>query len=422
MMPAALRRGWCPGALAPMETGDGWLIRIRPRAGRYRLEHLRAVADAASAFGNGEIDLTNRANLQIRGLRQETVAPAIEALSLAGLIDGDPAAEAIRNVIVSPLAGLDPESYDAHPLAEALEATLSESESLKTLPGKFGFAIEADGALLPRTSIADILMTARRTHVEIRLAGDASLAVAVAESDAAAAVVRLAGVFIEQAQANAALRRMRQAVAASDAEALFGQAGLEPRVMDRGAADNASLPVGALGSDVAPWAIGAGLPYGRITATALSRLTAAAACAGAMHARPSPSRLLVFPVTRGHGHDLLAAARQLGMILTEGDPRLRIDVCPGSPACARGTTSTREDADAIAEALRESSLSSWSVHVSGCAKGCARRGRADLTAVARNGVYDVIRDGDVYGAPLASGVSSRMLPGVVRALAGGGHG
>ena len=26
-------RGWCPGALRPMESGDGWVVRIRPIAG-----------------------------------------------------------------------------------------------------------------------------------------------------------------------------------------------------------------------------------------------------------------------------------------------------------------------------------------------------------------------------------------------------
>ena len=25
-----LRRGWCPSTLRPMETGDGWLVRLAP--------------------------------------------------------------------------------------------------------------------------------------------------------------------------------------------------------------------------------------------------------------------------------------------------------------------------------------------------------------------------------------------------------
>ena len=27
-------KGWCPGALRPMQSGDGLVVRIRPRGGR----------------------------------------------------------------------------------------------------------------------------------------------------------------------------------------------------------------------------------------------------------------------------------------------------------------------------------------------------------------------------------------------------
>lgn len=30
----ALRRGWCPSTLRPMETGDGWLVRLHPPGAR----------------------------------------------------------------------------------------------------------------------------------------------------------------------------------------------------------------------------------------------------------------------------------------------------------------------------------------------------------------------------------------------------
>lgn len=181
------------------------------------------------------------------------------------------------------------------------------------------------------------------------------------------------------------------------------------------------MPVGALGPEEAPWAVGVGLPYGRITARALAHLTQAAARAGAGHARPSPSRALVFVLDGGKADVLLDAARECGLILDANDPRLKMDVCPGSPACLNGTTSTRGDADALAEVLREVPFSSSTVHVSGCAKGCARRGPADLTLVARNGFYDVIRDDGVNGAPLASRIASEDLPDAIRRLAGGAH-
>ena len=32
--PETLRRGWCPSTLKPMETGDGWLVRLHPPGAR----------------------------------------------------------------------------------------------------------------------------------------------------------------------------------------------------------------------------------------------------------------------------------------------------------------------------------------------------------------------------------------------------
>ena len=154
-----LRRGWCPGALTPMETGDGWLIRVRPRAGSYSLDQLLAVAKAAAVAGNGEIDLTNRANLQIRGLTPASAGAAQDILAAAGLIDGSAAAEAVRNVLVSPSAGLDPAAADVRPLAHALEAALSADQRLHALPGKFGFALDGGGAFALASGAGTILFS-----------------------------------------------------------------------------------------------------------------------------------------------------------------------------------------------------------------------------------------------------------------------
>ena len=163
----SLRRGWCPGALTPMQTGDGWLVRVRPRAGSYSLVQLAAIGEAANHCGNGEIDLTNRANLQIRGLSTSSVVDAQEILSAAELIDDDAAVEAIRNVVVLPMVGIDPDAYDARPLARVLEGEIIADERLKALPGKFGFAVDGGGAFTLPPGLADVMLRASRDGVAI---------------------------------------------------------------------------------------------------------------------------------------------------------------------------------------------------------------------------------------------------------------
>ena len=69
-MTASLRqvRGWCPGALRPMQSGDGLIVRVRPRGHALTPADLMRHRRARRALGNGHIDLTRRANLQMRGV------------------------------------------------------------------------------------------------------------------------------------------------------------------------------------------------------------------------------------------------------------------------------------------------------------------------------------------------------------------
>ena len=61
-------QGWCPGALRPMASGDGLVLRVRAPNGRLEPDQARRIAELARRHGNGLIDLTSRANLQLRGL------------------------------------------------------------------------------------------------------------------------------------------------------------------------------------------------------------------------------------------------------------------------------------------------------------------------------------------------------------------
>src|SRR5258705_12118588 len=114
-------KGWCPGALRPMLSGDGLIVRLRPFCGAFSLEQARGLADLARRLGNGHIDLTRRANLQLRGLVEERLPELHAALGELGLIDPDTETEATRNLMVAPLAGLDPAGKpDVRPIRRAI--------------------------------------------------------------------------------------------------------------------------------------------------------------------------------------------------------------------------------------------------------------------------------------------------------------
>ncbi|MFN7225608.1 MAG: precorrin-3B synthase, partial [Paracoccaceae bacterium] len=64
-MSAPAVRGWCPGALRPMLSGDGLVVRVRPPAGALSAAQAAGIAALAARHGNGFVELTNRANLQL---------------------------------------------------------------------------------------------------------------------------------------------------------------------------------------------------------------------------------------------------------------------------------------------------------------------------------------------------------------------
>ena len=66
------RRSACPGLFRMAKALDGSICRVKLTFGNLSAGQARSVADAAQRFGNGVIEITNRANLQIRGVRPET--------------------------------------------------------------------------------------------------------------------------------------------------------------------------------------------------------------------------------------------------------------------------------------------------------------------------------------------------------------
>lgn len=193
------RQDRCPGVLALHEAADGRLARVRVPGGRLAPAALRVLADVSEELGNALVDLTARANLQLRGLAPDAAAALVPRLAAAGLL---PSAshDRVRNVLASPLAGRAPESLDeVDAVVALLDAQVVDSHRLRDLPGRFCFLVD-DGSGASREIGPDVIVAARgggRFGVlldgrPIEFEGDAATAVAVAVG-AAEAFVALRG-------------------------------------------------------------------------------------------------------------------------------------------------------------------------------------------------------------------------------------
>ncbi|MFD9717862.1 cobalamin biosynthesis protein CobG [Streptomyces sp. NPDC059076] len=179
--PSGGRGDACPGSLRLHRADDGALARIRIPGGVLRPAQAEALLTAARRLGDGELHLTSRGNVQLRGLDEQCGGELAQLLGNAGLL---PSAthERVRNIVASPLAGLD-ELSELSELARqgelgglggngsgrgvrgwlrALDELLCASDRAAALSGRFLFALD-DGRGDVDALRADVTLLATHT-------------------------------------------------------------------------------------------------------------------------------------------------------------------------------------------------------------------------------------------------------------------
>jgi len=152
--PQRSRRDRCPGVFRPWPADDGGLVRLRLIGGRVTGTSLAALGEVARTYGDGEIHLTGRANLQLRAMPvvgDDLPEEVVEAIAATGLLPSR-THELVRNVMVSPQTGLAGGRTDLRPVAAELDRLLCADPSLASLPGRFLFVLDdGRGDLADRT-------------------------------------------------------------------------------------------------------------------------------------------------------------------------------------------------------------------------------------------------------------------------------
>ncbi|TIL95715.1 MAG: precorrin-3B synthase [Mesorhizobium sp.] len=445
-MNAFSRRGACPALSAPMQTGDGLLVRLNPVAGGLSPKSLIGLSESALRHGNGIMEVTARSSLQIRGLTSASarlLAMEVDALGIA-VRTGVP-------VETGPLAGLDPQEIaDPRPLAERIRAAIAEAGLAQRLGPKVSVIVDGGGRLGMDVVTADVRLAATRTNAGIRwqvsVAGDGQNAKPLATvgddaaRDIAIAMLRMVAEKGRDAHARDLTARQLTSLASwhsfappsvlPDISPTRGEIApwsplppiatgakgepaaklpISPQVgemsgrTEGGAVERlpvpARFPIGIF--DLTDGiALGIGLPFGSMPAEKIIALTQYALTLGAAEIRLAPQRALLFiGLSPTACHSLQQAATALGFVTDAADPRTRIAACPGAPACASGRIATRDIAETIAAENRDLLDASVTLHISGCAKGCAHPGPAALTLVGGDNGAGLVVDGTAKALP-----------------------
>ncbi|HWD77130.1 MAG TPA: hypothetical protein VG371_18485 [Solirubrobacteraceae bacterium] len=199
-MIAATAADRCPGVLRLHEAADGRLARVRLPGGRIDHRGLRAVADAAM-LGNGLIDVTSRASLQIRGLGAGSADRCAAILAAAGLLPS-PSHERVRNILASPVAGRHPHSVAAtDDLVVELDRAICAEPALTTLSGRFRFGVDDGSHLLGERGADVVLMASAPDEFALLIDGVATGRRATRADAAALAVAAARGLMHGEASA-----------------------------------------------------------------------------------------------------------------------------------------------------------------------------------------------------------------------------
>ena len=103
--------GLCPSIDQPLLSGDGYLIRIRPKYGYLNSRELMSLGKAANQFGNGVIEFTTRANITIRGINEKKLNDLSLFLKNEKIVNQLDTNKTVSNIIYSPFLRLNDKKF-----------------------------------------------------------------------------------------------------------------------------------------------------------------------------------------------------------------------------------------------------------------------------------------------------------------------
>jgi precorrin-3B synthase len=365
-----------------MEAADGLLVRLRLPGGSIDPSGLRTVAGVAEEFGNGGVELTSRANLQIRGLDAADIGVIAERLVEGGLADPDADADLRRDLVVSPLTGYDPTALiDLRRATGEIADLLAGADDLAGLPPKFGVVLDDGGTAAVRRTPSDLCFGALRAGSgEVIMQLELGRALDSAEGSVACIpVAEVPGVVMAAARLCATDGdRIDELIERHSRASLLAQLTDRTAVRTETAPDPRPrvAPIGVLAAGTDRVTVGAAPLLGRSSPAMLRAVAEAAEAADAIRLTPWRG-LVLLGVANADAERVVEKLTGAGLSADPSDPAHLVSACAGRPGCQ----SSRADTLGAARDLLDGSTPITSrVHLSGCEKRCGAD--ADVVLVA----------------------------------------
>ncbi|NMF59216.1 precorrin-3B synthase [Pseudanabaena yagii] len=444
----------CPSLFNATTAQDGILSRIRLPAGLITSTQCEVLVQVVNQFGNGEIQITNRANLQIRTSRALPEEVLLDFQDY-GLASSAESTDGLRNMMASPSAGIDTHAkINIIPLVKAWNFYLLQHPELAILSNKFSICFDGGEAIRVSDRPNDICLVAVEINGEIYF----DLHLGLGDRGDSPALV---GVLIPHNQVLevlAALAEVYRQYTQQQLEQKIHLRSRPPRLRDLlhdwGVKKYLELVAEKLGytlkpSPLAPlplrergtrafevyehlgihaqkqsglFYIGVVIPLGRLTSRQLQGLAKLAKQYGGGALRLTPwQNLLITDIAEADLEQVTQEILNLGLYISAHHPYAAIAACSGYKGCKSAFTDTQADAKAIASHLEKCIQLDYPInlHVSGCDKSCAQHHVSDIAIVGQaSATYKVyVGDGEInFGRELYAEYAADELPQLMERL------
>jgi ferredoxin-nitrite reductase len=438
----------CPGLFCSTPAQDGILSRIRIPGGILNGQQCEAIATLSNQFCNGSVQITNRANLQLRGLQAGLPTEALQLLQSVGLAAPIAAVDAIRNIMSSPTAGIDTRAIlDTRPLVQDWNRTLMSRPDLAVLSPKFSVCFDGGERVSVGDRPNDITLVAfeREGSVHFRLflsmgeRGDSpqDARVSVKPTEAIALLTALAEVYrdytLQNSDHNLKPPRLRDSLKDWGIERYLNAATQNARFfLTSETADlprSPSLPYAHLGvhpqQQTGLVYIGVSLPLGQLQTQQLQGLASLSMQHGDGTLRLTPWQTVIVPnISTSQIIQIQQQIKDLNLHTNATHPSSAMVACSGTTGCKAAMTDSQYHAQMMTDHLERCIAldTPINIHFSGCEKSCAQHQSGDITLVGTEQqgaeVYQVYvgNDGSKFGRVLYPLSNADALPQQIESM------
>jgi ferredoxin-nitrite reductase len=382
-------------------TPGRFMMRVRIPGGRLSSAQARVLGELSREYGRDYMDLTTRAQVQLRYLRIEDIPAIIQRMEAVGIGAWQTGVDNFRNIVSDPLESLAYDSLlDTRPILEAIQGLwLGKEEWIAALPRKFNTAIS--GTMTNRCNLFahDCCFAPANREGEygfnVYLGGKVG---AVAESagvflraeevlpfyEALIGIYRDYG-FRDNRNKNRLHYLIKEAGMATLVEAVFERAGRpfdpagetlvkEPRLEERD---------GRIRLRDGSWALHMVVPSGIFSGTAMVEAAESAERYGSGHLAISTTQNLYLLGIPEEKREAVLAAKPFDRYRNVSTPYFnQMVACAGIELCPFGVIPNKSDAIEMSEFLgREVPLpadATIRMHWSACVKGCGVHELGDI--------------------------------------------